>query len=57
VVTTAIPAGTGASGQVKIGTEDWSVRPADDVEGIPSGTTVEVVGLEGVTALVRRVPA
>jgi membrane protein implicated in regulation of membrane protease activity len=46
-----------ARSQVKLGTEDWSAHAADDVEGVPSGTTVEVAGLEGVTALVRRVPA
>lgn len=55
VITIAIPAGTGARGQVRIGTEDWSARPADGNEGIAIGTTVEVVALEGVTALVRGV--
>jgi membrane protein implicated in regulation of membrane protease activity len=55
VITIAIPAGTGARGQVRIGTEDWSARPADGNEGIAVGTTVEVVALEGVTALVRGV--
>lgn len=57
VITIAIPAGTGARGQVRIGTEDWSARPAAGDEGIAVGTTVEVVALEGVTALVRGVTA
>jgi len=56
VVTIAIPAGTGGRGQVRIGTEDWSARPAGSEVAIPEGTTVEVVALEGVTALVRPVP-
>jgi membrane protein implicated in regulation of membrane protease activity len=56
VVTIAIPEGTGARGQVRIGTEVWSARPADTGADIPEGATVEIVGLEGVTALVRRVP-
>ena len=55
VVTIEIPAGTGARGQVRIGTEDWSARPADPGAGIALGTTVDIVGLEGVTALVRPV--
>ncbi len=55
MITIAIPAGTGARGQVRIGTEEWSARPADGDEGIAAGDTVEIVGLEGVTALVRRV--
>lgn len=53
VITIAIPGGTGARGQVRIGTEEWSARPATGDEGIEAGATVEVVGLEGVTALVR----
>ena len=57
VVTIAIPAGTGARGQVRIGTEDWSARPADASTGeIAVGTTVDIVGLEGVTALVQPTP-
>jgi membrane protein implicated in regulation of membrane protease activity len=55
VVTIAIAEGTGARGQVRIGTEDWSARPEDAGVGIPAGATVEIVGLEGVTALVRAV--
>jgi membrane protein implicated in regulation of membrane protease activity len=38
---------------VRIGTEDWSARPPDI--GIAARATVEIVGLEGVTALVRPV--
>jgi len=53
VVTIVIPAGTGARGQVRIGTEDWSARRVDSEDEIAVGTTVEVVALEGVTALVR----
>jgi membrane protein implicated in regulation of membrane protease activity len=57
VITIAIPAGTGARGQVRIGTEQWSARPADENRGIDVGTTVEVVALEGVTALVQPLEA
>jgi membrane protein implicated in regulation of membrane protease activity len=54
VVTIAIPAGPGSRGQVRIGTEYWSARRADDMgPGIEEGTNVEVVGLDGVTAAVR----
>lgn len=53
VVTIAIPAGTGARGQVRIGTEDWSARPVDTESALAVGQTVDVVGLEGVTAIVR----
>lgn len=55
VVTIAIPAGTGARGQVRIGTEDWSARPENDDAALEKGATVEIVGLEGVTAIVRPV--
>jgi membrane protein implicated in regulation of membrane protease activity len=54
VVTIAIPAGPGSRGQVRIGTEFWSARRADDMgPEIEAGTNVEVIGLDGVTAAVR----
>ena len=54
VVTVAIPAGPGARGQVKIGTEFWTASgEADATAGIAEGTTVEVLALQGVSAIVR----
>lgn len=55
VVTIAIPAGTGGRGQVRIGTEDWSARPLETDAALTVGQTVEIVGLEGVTAIVSPV--
>ncbi len=52
VVTVPITAAAGR-GQVRVGTEYWTARPY--VEGsadIVEGTPVEVLGVEGVTALV-----
>lgn len=44
---------TGHSGQIRIGNgEFWSARSYDADEVIPEGTTVEVVLVEGLTALV-----
>ena len=52
IVTRAID-GDGGSGQVRIGTEYWSARPYfDDAGVIPEGGRVEVVRVEGVTAIV-----
>jgi len=54
VVTVAISAGPGARGQVKIGTEFWTAKgESDSAAGIAEGTTVEVTGLEGVSAIVK----
>jgi membrane protein implicated in regulation of membrane protease activity len=54
VVVVEIPGGTGGRGQVRIGTEDWSARSEDET-AIAAGTTVEVVAIEGVAAIVRAV--
>ena len=52
VVTVPITAAAGR-GQIRIGTEYWTARPyLDDSSDIPAGTTVEILGVEGVTALV-----
>lgn len=44
------------AGQVRIGTEPWTARAYGDAGAIPSGTTVEVMLVEGATALVNPVP-
>ena len=54
VVVVAIPAGTGGRGQVRIGTEDWSARSAEETD-VEVGATVDVVSIEGVAVLVRPV--
>ena len=52
VVTVPITAATGR-GQIRIGTEYWTARSYfDDSSDIPEGTPVEILGVEGVTALV-----
>jgi len=54
VVTVAVPAGPGSRGQIKVGTEYWSAKREQDIgDAIAEGTTVEVLGVEGVTAVVR----
>jgi membrane protein implicated in regulation of membrane protease activity len=54
VVTIAVPAAAGSRGQVRIGTEYWSARRDDDAgPGLEEGANVEVLALEGVTAIVR----
>jgi membrane protein implicated in regulation of membrane protease activity len=40
------------SGQVRIGGEVWSARSYDEVTVIPAGSTVDVMHIEGATALV-----
>ena len=56
VVTVAVPAGPGSRGQIKVGTEYWSAKREQDIgDAIAEGTTVEVLGVEGVTAVVRTV--
>ncbi len=42
-----------ASGQVKIGGEVWSARPYDEDDVYEPGARVEVVKIEGATALVQ----
>ncbi|MFL6052364.1 MAG: NfeD family protein [Actinoallomurus sp.] len=41
------------SGRVRIGGEEWSARPYDPGVVIPEGATVDVLAIEGVTALVH----
>lgn len=43
---------TAHSGRVRIGGEEWSSRPYDESLVIPVGRTVDVVQIEGATALV-----
>ena len=40
------------SGKVRIGGELWSARPYDETLVISAGTTVDVMQIEGATALV-----
>jgi membrane protein implicated in regulation of membrane protease activity len=57
VVTVAVPAGPGGRGQIKVATEYWSAKPEQELGAeIPEGTTVEVLSIEGVTAVVAPVP-
>jgi membrane protein implicated in regulation of membrane protease activity len=43
---------TGHDGRVRIGGEEWSARAYDDSLVIPAGATVDVIEIEGATALV-----
>ena len=43
---------TGDAGRVRIGGEEWSARAYDETLVIPPGTTVDVIEIEGATALV-----
>ena len=43
---------TGDSGRVRIGGEEWSARAYDETLVIPVGHTVDVMQIEGATALV-----
>jgi membrane protein implicated in regulation of membrane protease activity len=43
---------TGHGGRVRIGGEEWSARSYDETLVIPVGHTVDVMQIEGVTALV-----
>jgi membrane protein implicated in regulation of membrane protease activity len=43
---------TGHAGRVRIGGEEWSARAYDETLVIPAGTTVDVIEIEGATALV-----
>jgi len=43
---------TGQTGRVRIGGEVWSARAYDETLVIPAGKTVDVMHIEGVTALV-----
>jgi membrane protein implicated in regulation of membrane protease activity len=44
-------------GQVKVGGETWTARCYYDEEAIPAGSRIEVVKVEGVTALVIPAPS
>jgi membrane protein implicated in regulation of membrane protease activity len=43
---------TGHAGRVRIGGEEWSARAYDETLVIPTGATVDVIEIEGATALV-----
>jgi membrane protein implicated in regulation of membrane protease activity len=43
---------TAHGGRVRIGGEEWSARPYDETLTIPKGSTVDVMQIEGATALV-----
>jgi len=43
---------SGHSGRVRIGGEEWSARSYDETLVIPVGATVDVIQIEGATALV-----
>jgi membrane protein implicated in regulation of membrane protease activity len=40
-------------GRIRIGGEEWSARPYDEMSVIPSGATVDVLEIKGATALVH----
>ncbi len=40
------------AGRVRIGGEEWSARPYDETLILPAGSTVDVLKIEGATALV-----
>jgi membrane protein implicated in regulation of membrane protease activity len=43
---------TGRDGRVRIGGEEWTARAVDDGLVIPAGTTVDVLQIDGATAVV-----
>lgn len=43
----------GPTGTVRIGGEDWTARAIDDAIVIPTGTTVDVIHIDGITAVVH----
>jgi membrane protein implicated in regulation of membrane protease activity len=43
---------TGHDGRVRIGGEEWSARCYDETLVIPAGATVDVIQIEGASALV-----
>jgi membrane protein implicated in regulation of membrane protease activity len=49
VLTDVTPQG----GTIRIGGEEWSARPYDEMSVIPSGATVDVLQIKGATALVH----
>jgi membrane protein implicated in regulation of membrane protease activity len=58
VVVVPVPGGPGSRGQIKVGTEYWSAKREQDIgDAIVEGTTVEILRVEGVTAVIRPVEA
>lgn len=43
---------TGRDGRVRVGGEEWSARAYDETLVIPTGATVDIIEIEGATALV-----
>ncbi|MEO3806959.1 NfeD family protein [Nonomuraea sp. B1E8] len=43
---------TGHNGRVRVGGEEWSARAYDETLVIPTGATVDIIEIEGATALV-----
>jgi membrane protein implicated in regulation of membrane protease activity len=43
---------TGRDGRVRIGGEEWTARAMDDTVVIPTGATVDVLQIDGATAVV-----
>ncbi|MEU6714924.1 NfeD family protein [Nonomuraea sp. NPDC046802] len=43
---------TGREGRVRVGGEEWSARAYDETLVIPTGATVDIIEIEGATALV-----
>jgi len=41
------------SGRIRIGGEEWSARPYDEMSVIPAGSTVDVLQIKGAMALVH----
>ncbi len=41
------------AGRIRIGGEEWSARPYDEVTVIPAGSTVDILQIKGATALVH----
>jgi membrane protein implicated in regulation of membrane protease activity len=44
---------TGRDGRVRIGGEEWTARTIDDAVVIPAGATVDVLQIDGATAVVH----
>jgi membrane protein implicated in regulation of membrane protease activity len=43
---------TGHAGRVRIGSEEWTARALDDSVVIPEGATVDIMRIDGATAVV-----
>ncbi|MEV0631588.1 NfeD family protein [Nonomuraea wenchangensis] len=43
---------TGREGRIRVGGEEWSARAYDETLVIPEGATVDIIEIEGATALV-----